>query len=256
MNPPLERLKQNPRYNRKLRIALLGTRGVPHTYGGFEAFYLELAPRLVERGHEVITYNRSSLFNQKPSHYKGVRLVYLPSIETKSLGTMTHMAASVVDVLFRKVDVILCVNVANAAHLILPRLFGTKVACNVDGMDWLRDKWGPIGKKYFHTNATIVGKVCPKGVITDAYEMHRIYMDEFHTPSACIAYGANIEVSTDPDAVRQYGLTPGEYYLIASRMVPENNADLIVDAFNRIKTDKVCWRLPAMRTIRAHSWIG
>ena len=239
MNTPLERLKQNPRYNRRLRIALLGTRGVPHTYGGFEAFYLELAPRLAERGHEVIAYNRSSLFKQKPSHYKGVRLVYLPSIETKSLGTMTHMAASVVDVLFRKVDVILCVNVANAAHLILPRLFGMKVACNVDGMDWLRDKWGPIGKKYFHINATIVGKVCPKGVITDAYEMHRIYMDEFHTPSACIAYGANIEASTDPDAVRQYGLTPGEYYLIASRMVPENNADLIVDAFNRIKTDKV-----------------
>jgi glycosyltransferase involved in cell wall biosynthesis len=239
MNPPLERLKQNPRYNRKLRIALLGTRGVPHTYGGYEAFYLELAPRLVERGHEVIAYNRSSLYKQKPSHYKGVRLVYLPSMETKSLGTMTHMAASVVDVLFRKVDVILCVNVANATHLMLPRLFGKKVACNVDGLDWLRDKWGPIAKKYFYLNAKIVGKVCPKGIITDAYEMHRIYMDEFRTPSACIAYGANIEASTDPDAVRQYGLTPGGYYLIASRLVPENNADLIVDAFNRIKTDKV-----------------
>jgi glycosyltransferase involved in cell wall biosynthesis len=239
MSPPLEKLKQNPKYNRKLRIALLGTRGVPHTYGGFEAFYLELAPRLVERGYEVIAYNRSSLYKQKPSHYRGVRLIYLPSIETKSLGTMTHMAASVVDVLFRKVDVILCVNVANAAHLMLPRLFGKKVACNVDGLDWLRDKWGPIAKKYFLLNARIVGKVCPKGIITDAYEMHRIYMDEFHTPSACIAYGANIEASTDPDTVRQYGLTPGGYYLIASRMVPENNADLIVDAFNRIKTDKV-----------------
>jgi glycosyltransferase involved in cell wall biosynthesis len=152
---------------------------------------------------------------------------------------MTHTAASVVDVLFRKVDVILCVNVANAAHLMLPRLFGKKIACNVDGLDWRRDKWGPIAKRYFHFNAMIVGKVCPKGVITDAYEMHRIYMDEFRTPSACIAYGANIEGSTSPDAVRQYGIAPGGYYLIASRLVPENNADLIVDAFNRIKTDKV-----------------
>jgi glycosyltransferase involved in cell wall biosynthesis len=239
MNSPLEKLKQNPKYNRKLRIALMGTRGVPHTYGGYEAFFLELAPRLVERGHEVIAYNRRSLFKEKPSHYKGVRLIYLPSIETKNLGTMTHMLASVIDVLFRKTDVILCVNVANATHLLLPRLFGKNVSCNVDGLDWLRDKWGPVAKKYFYMNAKIVGKICPKGIVTDAYEMHRIYMDNFNTPSACIAYGANIEAGKNPDAVRRYGLESGQYYLIASRLVPENNADLIVDAFSRLKTDKV-----------------
>jgi glycosyltransferase involved in cell wall biosynthesis len=238
MNSPLDQLKNNPKYNRKLRIALMGSRGLPHTYGGAEAFFLEFAPRLVERGHEVIVYNRRSLFKDKPSHYKGVRLVYLPSIETKNLGTLTHTLACVFDVLFRKVDVILCVNVGNAAHLILPRLFGKNVSCNVDGLDWLRDKWGPLAKKYYYFNAKIVGRVCPKGIITDAYEMHRVYMDDFHTPSACIAYGANIEASTNPDVVTQYGLIPGKYYLIASRMVPENNADLIVNAFNRIKTDK------------------
>ena len=239
MNPPLVELKKSPKYNRKLRIALLGSRGFPHTYGGYEAFFLELAPRLVERGHEVIVYNRRSLFKERPSHVKGVRLIYLPSIETKNLGTLTHMLASVIDVVFRKTDVILCVNVANAADLILPRLFGKNVSCNVDGLDWLRDKWGPIAKKYFYWNAKIVGKICPKGIITDAYEMHRVYMDDFHTPSACIAYGANIETSTNPDVVRQYGLTPGQYYFIASRLVPENNADLIVNAFSRMKTDKV-----------------
>jgi glycosyltransferase involved in cell wall biosynthesis len=239
MNSPLEELKKNPKYNRKLRIALLGSRGFPHTYGGYEAFFLELAPRLVERGHEVIVYNRRSLFKDRPSHVKGVRLIYLPSIETKNLGTLTHMFASVVDVVFRKTDVILCVNVANAADLILPRLFGKKVSCNVDGLDWLRDKWGPIAKKYFYWNAKIVGKICPKGIITDAYEMRRVYMDDFNTPSACIAYGANIETSTHPDVVSQYGLTPGQYYFIASRLVPENNADLIVEAFSRMKTSKV-----------------
>jgi len=239
MNPPLEALKRNPKYNRSLRIALMGTRGLPHSYGGYETLFLELAPRLAERGHEVIAYNRRALFKERPAYYKGVRLIYLPSIETKSLGTMTHTLAAVIDVLFRDVDVIFCVNVGNAAHLIFPRLFGKHVVCNVDGLDWRRDKWGPFAKKYFHFNAKIVGKVCPKGIITDAYEMHRVYIDDFHTPSACIAYGANIETSTDADAVKQYGLTPGQYYLIASRMVPENNADLIVEAFNRIKTDKV-----------------
>jgi glycosyltransferase involved in cell wall biosynthesis len=239
MNPPLAALKKDPKYKRKLRIALFGARGVPHTYGGAEAFYLEMAPRLVERGHEVIVYNRSSLFKEKPSHYKGVRLIYLPSIETKNFGTLSHTLFCVFDVLFRKVDAMLCVNVGNAAHLAIPRLFGKHVSCNVDGLDWKRDKWGPAAKSYFLWTAKIVGKICPKGIITDAYEMHRIYMDDFHTPSACMAYGANIETSTDPDVVRQYGLESGEYYLIASRMVPENNADLIIDAFNRMKTDKV-----------------
>jgi glycosyltransferase involved in cell wall biosynthesis len=239
MNPPLEALKGNPKYNRKLRIALFGARGVPHTYGGAEEFYREMAPRLVERGHEVIVYNRRSLFAERPSHYKGVRLLYLPSIETKNFGTLSHTVFCVFDVLFRKVDAMLCVNVGNAAHLVVPRLFGKHVSCNVDGLDWKRDKWGKLAKSYFLWGAKIVGKICPKGIITDAYEMRRIYLDDFSTPSACIAYGANIETSTNPDAVRQFGLTPGEYYLIASRMVPENNADLIVSAFNRLKTDKV-----------------
>lgn len=239
MNALIRSLKQKPKYNRRLRIALFGARGVPHTYGGAEAFYREMAPRLVERGHEVIVYNRRSLFKEKPSHYKGVRLIYLPSIETKNFGTLSHTLFCVLDVLFRNVDVMLCVNVGNAAHLIVPRIFRKHVACNVDGLDWKRDKWGALAKRYFYWNARIVGKICPKGIITDAYEMHRIYMEDFNTPSACIAYGANIETSTDPDIVREYGLVPGEYYLIASRMVPENNADLIVNAFNRIRSNKV-----------------
>jgi glycosyltransferase involved in cell wall biosynthesis len=226
-------------YKRKLRIALFGARGLPHTYGGAEAFFLELAPRLVQRGHEVIVYNRRSLFREKPASYKGVRLIYLPSIETKSLGTPTHTLACVFDVLFRKVDVMMSVNVANAFHLVVPRLFGKKVACNVDGLDWKRDKWGPLAKKYFYWNARFVGRICPKGIITDAQEMRRIYLEEFGTPSACITYGASIEGSTNPDVVRQYGLEPNQYYLIASRMVPENNADLIIEAFNRLRTNRV-----------------
>lgn len=222
-----------------LRIALFGGRGLPHTYGGYEAFFLELAPRLVERGHEVIVYNRRSLFPEKPKTYRGVRLIYLPSIETKSLGTPTHSLACVFDVLFRKVDVVLAANVANSFHLIVPRLFGMNVACNVDGLDWKRDKWGSIAKKYFYLNARFAGKICPKGIITDAHEMRRIYLEQFNTPSACITYGAHIESSSSPEVVRRYGLEPGQYYLIASRLVPDNNADLIVKAFKRIRTDRV-----------------
>lgn len=224
---------------RKLRIAMFGTRGIPHTHGGLETFFLEIAPRLAERGHDVIGYCRRALFKERPKTYRGVRLIYLPSIETKELGTPVHSLLCAFDVLLRDVDVILVVNVAHAFHCIIPRLFGKKVAINVDGMDWKRGKWGGIGKRYFYWNAKWVGRICRKGVITDAGEMRRIYLDEFKTPSACIAYGANIETSSNADIVRRYGLEPRQYYLIASRMVPENNADLVVDAFQRVRTDRL-----------------
>ena len=212
---------------------------MPHTYGGSEAWSIQLAPRLVERGHDVIVYCRRSLFRERPKFYKGVRLIYLPSVETKVLGQPTHTFFVMLDVLFRQVDVLLVVNVANTLHCILPRLFGIHVAINVDGLDWKRDKWGPIGKKFFYWNARMVGKVCPKGVYTDAYEMHRRYLEEFGTPSACLTPGASIETSANPDIVRQYGLERSQYYLIASRLVPENNADLIVKGFEQTRSQRV-----------------
>ena len=91
------------RKDRKLRIAMVGSRGIPHTYSGYEAFIGEVAPRLVDRGHEVLVYCRSSLFKDRPKTYKGVRLIYLPSIETKTMGTFTHTLLSMCDVLFRRV---------------------------------------------------------------------------------------------------------------------------------------------------------
>jgi glycosyltransferase involved in cell wall biosynthesis len=199
----------------------------------------ELAPRLVERGHEVIVYNRSVLFHEKPPAYRGVRLIYLPSIETKVLGTPTHTLVSLIDVLFRKVDVIFVIQIVNGMHCIIPRIFGKKFAINVDGLDWKRGKWGRVARGYFHMCARLIGKICPDGVVTDAKEMQRIYAEEFHTPSVAIAYGANIESAENPEVVRQYGLEPNQYYLVASRFVPENHADLIVKAFEKVQTNRL-----------------
>lgn len=224
---------------RKLRLAIFGGRGIPSTYSGTETFFIELAPRLVERGHEVIVYCRRSLFKERPAYYRGVRLIYLPSIETKNLGTFTHTLACMIDVLFRNVDAMLVTNVANSLHCVIPRLFRQNCAINVDGIEWKRGKWGRLGKWYFHFNARMCGKILPRGIVTDAYAMRRLYLEEFNTPSACIAYGGNIGQSSDPQVVRQYGLEPGNYYLIASRLVPENNAAMIVEGFQKARTTRI-----------------
>lgn len=223
----------------RLRLAIFGSRGIPHTYGGAEAFLEELAPRLAARGHQVRVYCRRNLFQNRPRRYRGVDLVYLPSIETKVWGTPTHTLACMLHVLAQPVDVFLVLNIVNGFHCILPRLLGRTFAINVDGLDWKRGKWGRLARRYFYWNAKWIGKICPRGVITDAREMQRIYQEEFGTPSACIAYGANIECSENPAIVRHYGLEPFQYYLIASRMVSENNPDLIVKAFEKLKTGKL-----------------
>src|SRR6201993_2591662 len=192
-----------PDRNRKLRLAILGGRGIPSTYSGTETFFIELAPRLVERGHDVIVYCRRALFKERPPVYKGVRLIYTPSIETKNLGTFTHTLACMVDVLRRNVDAMLVTNVANALHCAIPRIFRQNCAINVDGIEWKRGKWGPLGKRYFYWNAKLVHKILPRGIITDAYAMRRLYLEEFHTPSACIAYGGEILQYHKPENVRQ-----------------------------------------------------
>lgn len=230
---------KNSVYGRKLRLAIFGGRGIPSTYSGTETFFIELAPRLVERGHDVIVYCRRSLFTDRPPLYRGVRLIYLPSLETKTLGTFTHTLACMLDVLRRNVDAMLVTNVANGFHCIIPRIFRQNCAINVDGIEWKRGKWGGLGKKYFYWNAKMCGKILPRGIITDAYAMRDLYLREFNTPSACIAYGGNIESSQDPGIVRQYGVEPGNYYLIASRLVPENNAALIVEGFKKAPTRRI-----------------
>jgi glycosyltransferase involved in cell wall biosynthesis len=224
---------------RKLRIAIFGFRGIPHSYGGTEPFIGELAPRLAARGHEVIVYCRRGLFHERPGFYKGVRLIYLPSIETKVLGTPTHTLLCALDVLFRRADVVLVMNIVNALQCAVLRVFGQQFAIMVDGQDWKRGKWGRVARSYFYWCAKHIGQICPRGVITDAEGMRRIYLDEFRTLSACIASGADIEVSTRPEIVREYGLEPFEYYLIASRLVPENNADLIVKAFEQVRSKRL-----------------
>jgi len=223
----------------KLRIAICGTRGIPHTYSGTEEVLMELAPRLAARGHHVSVYCRRSVFRERPPFYKGVRLIYLPSIETKVLGTPTHTALSMVNAVFRRPDLILVWTLPSAPFCVLPWLFGRHVAIMVDGCDWRRDKWGPLGKAYLYLSARWIGKICPKGVITDTRDMRTLYWEAFRTTSAYIPCGAKVESSSGPDVVRQYGLEPFQYYLIASRLVPENNGALILQAFERTSTNRL-----------------
>jgi glycosyltransferase involved in cell wall biosynthesis len=218
-----------------VKIAILGARGMPSTYGGYETFIQELAPALAEMGHQVTVYCRRKLFAERPRVYKGVRLVYLPSIETKNLGTLTHTAIATLHVLMSDADVSLLVNPANGWYCLPHRLLGKKVAINLDGLEWKRGKWSILGKLYFRCAAR-VAVLFANELVNDAEAMRTFYQETWGRDSTFIAYGAYIEKSEHPEMLMEYGLEPGRYLLIASRLVPDNNADLIVRAFEGVKT--------------------
>src|SRR6476619_5348910 len=121
-----------------MRIAILGTRGIPANYGGFETFAEELSTRLVARGHQVSVYCRE---RPAQSVYRGVQLRYLPTIRHKYLDTIAHTFVSTLHLLAHRTDVALFCNGANAIFTGLPRLFGMPAALNVDGIERMRKKW-------------------------------------------------------------------------------------------------------------------
>jgi len=220
-----------------MKIAILGTRGIPARYSGFETCVEEISIRLVEKGHKVIVYCRNSNSPDRPKEFKGVKLVHLPSTRTKTTDTFLHTLFSVMHVLFQHVDVILVFNVANSPLCIIPRLWGKKVVINVDGLEWKRRKWGRIAKKYFQLAEYLAMKICNK-IISDSRAIQKYYLERYKAESTFIAYGANIEASSKPEIIKEYNLIKGSYFFVVTRLEPENNTDLTIKAFEQVKTDK------------------
>jgi glycosyltransferase involved in cell wall biosynthesis len=215
-----------------LKIAVLGTRGYPYVYSGYETFISDLAPRLIAKGHEVTVYCHRSLFKEHPRAVNGVELVYVPAFEFKSFSQFSHSFLSTLHLLTRRPDIALFVNSANGPFGVLTTLFRIKSAINVDGVEWKRPKWKGLGSKYFYYSSWLSTKVFNQ-VVTDCHEMAKIYEKEFHRSSTTIAYGANIGQSKNPDLIRSLGLSGRDYYLVVGRLIPDNNVDLTVKAFER-----------------------
>jgi glycosyltransferase involved in cell wall biosynthesis len=220
-----------------MRIALIGTRGVPANYGGFETCAEELAVGLAAKGHEVTVYCRPGNAEGDPTEFQGAQLVYRPFIDQKALGTLTHTLNSLIHAARRDYDVLMVFNAGNAPLCVLPRALRKKVAINVDGLEWKRAKWGRAAKAYYQFGEWCATKLASR-IVSDSRGIQAYYESRFKAPSTFVAYGAHVEGSTDPSILDQYGLEPGGYFFVASRLEPENNADLTVEAFRGVRTDK------------------
>ena len=220
-----------------MRIAILGTRGIPANYGGFETFAEELSTRLVARGHEVTVYCRRSNQVEPLTEYRGVRLVSLPSIHTKSLDTLSHTLLSTLHLVLKGADIAYYCNVANSGFVWMPWLRGTRTILNTDGLEWERAKWNWAGKAFYRFSERVAAHM-PTTLVSDSRVIQEYYRSRFGTPSRFVAYGADlVERGFRPELVREHGLEPDGYFLFVSRLEPENNAHVVVKAFEQVRTD-------------------
>ncbi|HEY1242117.1 MAG TPA: DUF1972 domain-containing protein [Bryobacteraceae bacterium] len=215
-----------------MRIALLGTRGIPAHYGGFETFAEELSTRLAARGHGVTVYCR-----ERPgmAEFRRVQLQYLPTIRHKYLDTVAHTFLSTLHLLGHHVDVALYCNAANAVFTLWPRALGVPTALNVDGIERKREKWNRLARAWYLFSERLA-TIFPTAIITDARAIQEYYRVRYQKQSLFIPYGAEIGRVEDATLVRKLGLEPGKYFLYVSRLEPENRALEVRQAFENVKT--------------------
>ena len=222
-----------------MKIALLGTRGVPASYSGFETCVEQLGQRLVQRGHEVSVYARSHHITYDRPTYKGMRLVKHGTIANKYLDTIVHSFLSSLHALTQRYDVALYFIAGNSPVTWIPRLVGTKTILNVDGLDWKREKWPAIAKHYIQFAEYLATKL-PNLYLTDSRVVQGYYRDRFGSEPPYIPYGSEVEKRPPGEVLAQFGLEPGKYILFVGRLVPENCAHHLVEAFKQLDTDMKC----------------
>jgi glycosyltransferase involved in cell wall biosynthesis len=211
-----------------MRIAMIGTRGVPAQYGGFETAVEEIGRRLVAGGHEVIVYCRNP--GQRLTVHEGMELVNLPAIRSRAAETLSHTALSVGHVLVRRrPDVAFVFNAANAPFIPALHSAGIPVAIHVDGLEWMRAKWGPRASAYYRWAESRSARWAD-AVIADARGIAD-HMSQTHGVSAYyLSYGAPI-IRPGPERLAELSLTSAGYHLVVARFEPENHVLEIVAGY-------------------------
>lgn len=216
-----------------MRIALLGTRGIPASYGGFETFAEELSRRLVARGHRVTVWCRQ---RHEHTQYLGVDLRYQPTIRHKYFDTIVHTFLSTLDLLRHRHDVALYCNAANAIFTWMPRPLGMPVVLNVDGLERKRRKWNWLARTWYLISECL-STFLPTAVVSDAKRIAEYYFERYSKQTTFIPYGADVDAVHTDEVLHKLGLERGRYFLYVSRLEPENNALLVREAFEKLQTD-------------------
>ena len=212
-------------------VAIIGTRGYPSYYGGFETAVRRLAPYLVDAGWDVVVYGRPGAVREDDADRDPrVESVYTRGVESKSLSTLSYGLTATRDAIRRNVDAALVMNVANGYWLPMLKRAGIPTLVNVDGIEWDREKWGSAAKKAFYRGAKLTAKHADE-LVVDSRAIGARWMSEFGRDGVFLPYGgAPAEPAPTP-----LGLERRTYVLLIARFVPENSIDEFFSAIPEIQ---------------------
>ena len=221
-----------------MRIALMGTRGIPARYGGFETFAEQLSTRLVARGHDVTVYSRCGFFDRWGAleDYQGVKRRQVPTIFHKYLETPLSGLTTFVDALFQKYDGVLLCNAANSPFAPILKLKDVPLLINVDGIERDRAKWNKLGKAWYLLGERASVLLATR-LVSDADVIADYYRTAYGCESEVIPYGVHPVVQPAGEALKKFGLKSKGYILYVSRLEPENNALGVIEAYNKLSTE-------------------
>ncbi|HHI67902.1 MAG TPA: DUF1972 domain-containing protein, partial [Planctomycetes bacterium] len=219
-----------------MKIAIVGARGVPARYSGFDTMVHELAPRMAAQGHQVTVYCRRGYYKTRPRTWRGVRLVHLPAPRLKGLESLFHTFLSTLHLLLYKADLVYLLDPGNAPFLPFLKLRGKKVVLHTDGLGWKRRKWGRMARAYYKWVEGVAARQA-NALVADHPLMREYYKNEYNADSWYLPYGAVVGEGADPSLLSRLSLEEGRYLIVVARLEPENNVDLIVREHKESGTD-------------------
>jgi glycosyltransferase involved in cell wall biosynthesis len=214
-------------------VAIIGTRGYPSYYGGFETAVRQLAPYLADAGWDVTVYGRPGATSDRDAALDTrINRVTTKGIESKSLSTLSYGFTASLDAMRSKPDVALVMNVANGYFLPALKARGIPTLVNVDGIEWDRAKWGRAAKAVFRTGASWTAKFGTE-LVCDSTEIAKRWSKDFGREGVFIPYGGDVPEPIPVEA----GLNRRGYVLVVARFVPENSIVEFVQAAEDLSRD-------------------
>jgi glycosyltransferase involved in cell wall biosynthesis len=211
-----------------MRFAIIGSRGYPSTYGGYETFVRRLVPEAVGLGHEVVVYCRSGPSRARAWAVDGAECRRTWGIDERRVSTLSFGLSACWDARRQDLDAALVVNCANGYWLRLLRSSGVPAALNVDGLEWERGKWSRLGRAVFRGGAAIAARTADR-LVSDSEAVAGIWEERFGVRPTYIPYGAEIVTDEADDELVRLGIEPRSYALTVARLVPENNVPMAIE---------------------------